>query len=48
LDELIQKIHTKKPKCVIVEANLIGKETNHLLKQLAEASNPPKMVLFFK
>jgi two-component system response regulator NreC len=47
LDDLIQKIHTKKPKCVIVEANMIGKETNHLLKQLSETSNRPKMVLFF-
>jgi len=47
LDDLIQKIHTKKPKCVIVEANLIGKETSHLLKQIAEASSRPKMVLFF-
>ena len=47
LDDLIQKIHTKKPKCVIVEANLIGKETNHLLKELSEASSRPKLVLFF-
>ncbi|WP_428655555.1 LuxR C-terminal-related transcriptional regulator [Runella sp.] len=47
LDDLIQKIHTKKPKCVIVEANLIGKETNHLLKELSESSSPPKLVLYF-
>ncbi|WP_037325820.1 response regulator transcription factor [Runella zeae] len=47
LDDLIQKIHTKKPKCVIVEANLIGKETNHLLKELASTTNPPKLVLYF-
>ena len=26
---------------------MIGKETNHLLKQLSETSNRPKMVLFF-
>ncbi|GAB2779665.1 hypothetical protein GCM10027275_24010 [Rhabdobacter roseus] len=46
LDELISKIQTKKPECVITEVGLIGKEAKQLVDSLNEMKKRPKVVLY--
>ncbi len=45
LDDLISKIQTKKPSCVITEVGLIGDATK-LMSALSELKKVPKVVLY--
>lgn len=45
LDDLISKIQTKKPSCVITEVGLIG-DASKLLDALGELKKVPKVVLY--
>jgi DNA-binding NarL/FixJ family response regulator len=45
LDDLISKIQTKKPTCVITEVGLIG-DASQLLNALGELKKVPKVVLY--
>ncbi len=46
LNELIMKIKTKKPKCVIVETDILGAKIEHLIAETATDKNQPKFVLY--
>ncbi len=45
LDDLISKIQTKKPTCVITEVGLIG-DASRLISALSELKKVPKVVLY--
>lgn len=45
LDDLIAKIQTKKPGCVIVEVGMLG-ETSKLMNALGELKKKPKVVMY--
>ena len=46
LDDLIQQIRNKKPRCVIADAHIIGAHTDEMMKELAEIAKPPQFILY--
>jgi DNA-binding NarL/FixJ family response regulator len=46
LNELIEKIRTKKPKCVIVENSLLGDKTRELIAEVENDKNKPKFIIY--
>ena len=43
LDDLIQQIHNKKPRCVIADTYIIGAHTDKMVKELMGVSKPPNL-----
>lgn len=46
LDDLIQQIRNKKPRCVIADAHIIGAHTDDMVRELTEVSKPPQFILY--
>ena len=46
LNELIDKIRTKKPNCIIVENSLLGDKTKELIAEIENNKNKPKIIVY--
>jgi DNA-binding NarL/FixJ family response regulator len=46
LDELIDKIRIKKPRCVIVENSLLGDKSREFITNIANDNNKPKFIIY--